>query len=293
VPRSLRQLVNGARRRLASALQPPEPGGGTTIELDFAVEMRPRWGYEHPPHPELSSLVERGRADFAERLRGVLPFVDELAQLPVTSEDPSSPTWMNSYYQGLDAAVLYATLVQQRPGTYLEVGAGNSTLFARRAIDRHHLPTRIVAIDPDPRVAVAAAVDEHLAVPLEQADLGRFEALEPTDVLFMDGSHRSFPNSDATVFFCEVLPRLPSGLLVCVDDVFLPWDYPPTWMDRAYNEQYLLASWLLAGDRLEVVLPNLWVCTQPDLHAILDPLWDRLGRDRVATNGTSIWLRVR
>jgi hypothetical protein len=60
-----------------------------------------------------------------------------------------------------------------------------------------------------------------------------------------------------------------------------------------WSEQYLLAVWLLAGDRLEVTLPNFWVSTEPELHRILAPLWDRFTWAAVPTNGTGFWLTIR
>lgn len=57
-------------------------------------------------------------------------------------------------------------------------------------------------------------------------------------------------------------------------------------------EQCVLAAWLLAGDRSEVTLPDFWVCTEPDLHAILAPFWNRFPPDAIATNGTGFWVTV-
>ena len=108
--------------------------------------------------------------------------------------------------------------------------------------------TRIVSIDPQPRAEVDELCDRVLRVPLEAADLSVFDELSDGDVLFFDGSHRTFMNSDATVFFLEVLPRLADGVLVGVHDVFLPYDYPRDFADRYYSEQYLLAAHLIAGN---------------------------------------------
>ena len=252
----------------------------------------PRYGYGQPPHAELGAIVEAGRARYEERLRSLLPFVDELAEIPFEG-DGTGPNWTNGYFQGLDAVSLYGFLVQRRPELYLEIGAGNSTRFARRAIDRHGLPTRITSIDPSPRATLGGLSDEHISSPLEDADLSVFERLTAGDVLMLDGSHRTFMNSDVTVFFNEVLPRLPSGLLLYVDDVFIPWDYPESWRDRWYSEQYVLSAWLLAGDRLEITLPNFWVTTEPELHRILSPLWDRFTWAAIATNGTGFWVTLR
>jgi hypothetical protein len=150
-----------------------------------------------------------------------------------------------------------------------------------------------LSIDPSPRAALDGLVDEHFKARLQDVDLSVFARLGPDDIVMIDGSHQAFTNSDATVFFTEVLPRLPPGVLVYVDDIFLPWDYPPTWGDRWYSEQYLLAAWLLAGDCLEITLPNFWICNQPDLHRVLAPLWDRFTWAAIPTNGTGFWMTIR
>ena len=77
-------------------------------------------------------------------------------------------------------------------------------------------------------------------------------------MLFIDSSHRSFTNSDVTAFYLDILPRLKSGVLIHIHDVFLPYDYPPEWSDRFYNEQYLLACVLLTRNpAYEIQLANL------------------------------------
>jgi len=45
-----------------------------------------------------------------------------------------------------------------------------------------------------------------------------------------------FQNSDATVFFLDVLPRLKPGVVVHVHDIFWPFDYPSIWRARYYSE---------------------------------------------------------
>jgi hypothetical protein len=104
--------------------------------------------------------------------------------------------------------------------------------------------------------------------PLEKCDLALFDVLETGDFLFFDGSHRVLTNSDATVFFLEVLPRLKPGVLVHVHDVFLPADYPSDWSSSLYSEQYLLAAMLMCGaPPFRVVLPNHFVCMDAALGA--------------------------
>jgi hypothetical protein len=201
---------------------------------------------------------------------------------------------VNGWLPGLDSAALYTFLARTDPALYLEVGSGNSTKFARRAIEDHGLRTRLVSIDPQPRAEIDALCDEVVRSPAEEVDLTVYDRLGAGDVLFVDNSHRCLQNSDATVMFLEVLPRLQPGVLVEFHDIVLPEDYPPEWLDRFYSEQYLLAAYLLAGgDRLSVELPNHFVSTDAELAAILAPLWDDPALAGVERHGGSFWIRTR
>lgn len=72
------------------------------------------------------------------------PWFERIA-MTAPEEDPAA-RWLNGSFPGLDAASLYGILAANNPEFYVEVGAGNSTKFARQAITDHRLRTRIVAI---------------------------------------------------------------------------------------------------------------------------------------------------
>jgi len=96
-------------------------------------------------------------------------------------------------------------------------------------------------------------------------------------------------NCDSTVFMLEVLPRLPAGVLIGIDDVFLPWDYPPSWADRLYGEQYLVAAHLLgggAGWRLR--FPGWWLVECSSLASRFEPAWP-IVENRFGRHAGSFW----
>jgi hypothetical protein len=219
-------------------------------------------------------------------------FGADLARIPFASAGRGEPHWGQDYFTGLDAAALYALIRERRPSRYHEVGSGNSTLFAARAIRDGGLPTRILSVDPQPRADVEPVCDEVVRAPLEHADPGQVAALEPGDVLLVDSSHCALTNSDVVTFFLEVLPALPGGVLVGIHDVFLPDDYPWWLSGRCYSEQYLVAAWLLgAGDRARLVLASHFCATDPTLRAELDAAWDRAGVPGIAY-GSSLWIET-
>lgn len=285
---TLRDALRPGVRSGASA-----DGEGFQITLDYPVHPRSRYGYGEPAHPRLEEIIGAGKGRYASRLGAFADLRDALLGIPWSNESALEPWWHNSWYCGLDAVSLYSFLAIDQPARLIEVGSGNSTKFARRAIRDHGLPTHLTSIDPRPRAEIDELCDRVIRQPLEEVDLAVFDSLTSGDICFMDGSHRAFMNSDATVFFTEVLPRLASGVLVHVHDCFLPWDYPPQVAEWYWSEQYLLACWLLGGDALEVVMPNFYVSTEPELHHVLDPLFDHFTWSNAATNGTGFWFRIR
>jgi hypothetical protein len=282
------------------ATAPSEPAGSDEpyvaqrIALDYPVAPRPRFGHGSPPHPELTKILGEGRERYRERLHEILELHKDLRQIALhDGGSPDEPTWVNGYLPGLDGAALYSLLVHRPPATYLEVGSGNSTRFARRAIRDHGTSTRILSIDPMPRAEIDAICDEVIRSPLEETDLSVFDRLVAGDVVFVDNSHRVFTNSDATVVFLEVLPRLPRGVYLHVHDIFLPEDYPAAWNDRFYSEQYLLAAFLLGGSAGAVTeLPAWYVANDDDLSSVLAPLWDDPALEGAERHGNSYWLKT-
>lgn len=269
--------------------------GRTPIYLDYPIHPDRRWGWGRPPHAALNALIAAGRDRYAHILRELEPFAPGLKRVPFTTNDPCEPHWANAYMAGLDAATLYAFPKMFGSRRYLEVGSGNSTRFVRRSIQDHGLDLRITSIDPMPRGFVDEICDDVVRAGLESAPLELFDALGPNDILMLDGSHRCFQNSDVTVAFLEVLPRLRPGVLVFVHDIFLPDDYPAEWEHRVYSEQYLLGVQLLAdrGQRYEIVFPGHFCVSDPTLsHHTLD-VWRRIAPADLEVRASAFWLRIR
>jgi len=279
-------------RRVLQGYQP--------IFLDHPVEALPRYGHGRPPHPEISRILAAGAESYAATLTRFLGFSEPLLRLPVRAERSSpEPSWINPWLFGLDTFALYGFLASERPGLLIEIGSGHSTRVARRAVQDHALATKIVSIDPKPRAEIDGLCDEIVRRRLEQCDLSIFDRLGAGDMLFFDGSHRTFMNSDVTVFFLEVLPRLKAGVLVHIHDILLPEDYLPWWEQRFYphrywSEQYVLAASLLAGhSHYTVVLPNHYVALTRQIAGVLDNFWAAPQLNGVSRDGSSFWIRTR
>jgi hypothetical protein len=266
-----------------------------TIALDYPVIPRPRYGWGLPAHRGVARALEAGRDRYRSLLVDFATWFDRLRVIQVDAgPDEREPAWLNGYFPGLDTVALYGMLGTSRPRVFMEVGSGNSTKVARRAIRDLDLPTRVISIDPQPRATIDELCDEVIRQPLEEVDPAIVDQLAAGDVFFLDGSHRIFTNSDVVVAFLDILPRLPAGVHVHVHDIFLPDDYGPAWNDRFYSEQYLLAAQLLGGvTSYEVEFPGWFVGNDVELSSMLLPLWELPHLWRVERHGCSFWLLTR
>jgi hypothetical protein len=128
--------------------------------------------------------------------------------------------------------------------------------------------------------------------PVESLDLDFFTCLKSNDILFIDSSHAVKFGGDVCREFLEILPLLPSGVLIHVHDIFFPYDYPAEWLVEkriAFTEQYLLEAFLGYNPVFEVVAANHWLCLDyPDEVGGLVPP----SKNESAYNGRgSFWMR--
>ena len=269
-------------------------GLDTVLSLDrkgFFIPYRHARGVTPPTrYAAIEALFEEALPDMASALDALDAVAGDLAGIAEDAPAPG-PRWRQDWFCGLDAAMLYAQIRAHRPARIVEIGSGHSTRFAARAIADGGLATRLIAIDPEPRADLQALNVEWHRETLQQAlrnSGGEVIAeFHPGDLLFVDSSHILMPGTDVELIMTELLPRLPSGALVHLHDVFLPEPYPAEWAWRGYNEQAAVAV-LLAGGGWDILFASRFA----QLH-----FSERLKGCAQAASGnapaTSLWLAKR
>jgi len=258
-------------------------------DCDFLEANQDLWGLSElrdidlrVPHQE-KVVAEVGR------------YVEELRDVPVTSDQPTVYCWQNPFWNNADALVQYGLLRSRKPRRVIEVGCGWSSLLLARALaanarETQTPPADVTQIEPYPRKDVLAALPAHWRlhpVMLQRAPLALFETLVAGDVMFFDGSHCAKVASDVNWFFFQVLPRLASGVIIHIHDILLPEEYPRDWIfnrGQTWNEQYLLQAFLMHNDRYRIEIANryMWVHRRALLekhYAGVQPPW-----------GSSLWM---
>jgi hypothetical protein len=268
-----------------------------SLHLDYHVDSKPRYGHGLPPNKPLFDIINKNKAHYSSWLERFLKYSNTLAEIKPggIEKDENQPSWNNGFLPGLDIVGIYGMIAENKPAQYIEVGSGNSTKVARKAIADLSLNTKITSIDPFPRANIDHLADKIIRKPFENVPDYSFitETLEENDILFIDNSHRSFPNSDVTVCFLEVIPKLKEGVIVQIHDIYLPYDYPQFMCDRFYNEQYLLATLILANpEKYQPILPNYFISEDKELSRILEPFWQQPNLKGVEKHGGSFWFRI-
>jgi hypothetical protein len=273
---------------------------------DNGVHLLPVHTYS--PVPDTRSLTDldfRERDDFLTRagvdVAAMLEFVASAARWAGETDDiPAEPPpvdafyWENTFFGELDALTYYGVLRERSPRLVVEIGGGYSTLLAARAAALN-AATELVCIDPHPPAFLKADVSglsRLLPVPVQRLPPEFFDDLGSDDVLFVDSSHVSKIGSDVNYLVLDVLPRLREGVLVHFHDIFLPSEYPRAWVEGLafLNEQYLLAAFLLANDRFDVLAANHHLSRAE--QAALEQLFGRSFQPQPRVEPSSLWMRV-
>jgi len=182
-----------------------------------------------------------------------LNYAGELADLPREKSGDTSCFYLeNDSFLSGDAEYWYQIIRYLKPARIFEVGSGNSTLMAVKAIlknceDDAQYKCQHVCIEPyEARWLENVGVDL-CRQPVEALDHSFFSELKENDILFIDSSHIIRPQGDVLFEYLELLPQLNKGVIVHIHDIFSPKNYPQNWLEEDivfWNEQYLLEAFL-------------------------------------------------
>jgi len=168
------------------------------------------------------------------------------------------PEMPSIFFVGTDQTFWYGMIRRFRPKRIIEVGSGDSTRIAIRAIAKNGDTCAHICIEPYEQPWLDNKV-QVLRECLEDVDRSLFSTLEANDILFIDSSHVIRPQGDVLTEFLEILPTLKPGVIVHVHDIFSPRHYPKSWIlddVRFWNEQYLVEAFLSFNCQWEILIAS-------------------------------------
>jgi hypothetical protein len=262
------------------------------VFLDYPVNPKPRYGHGKATHSQLTTCINKDKVVYSTFVGQLSQHLEAYKSVPKKATEMGELHWNNGYFPMFDIMVLYAMLAQHKPKRFIEVGSGNSTLVANKARTDFNFEMEIISIDPNPRQEITQLVDTQYKTAFEELEFQKI-SVDTGDILFIDNSHRVFPNSDSMVFFMEVLPALPSGVIVQLHDIYLPHDYPQFMCDRFYSEQYVLAAFLLSNqERYKTIFPAYHVSQDDQFKPQINKLFAQLPDCHKEQHGGSYWIEI-
>ena len=188
-------------------------------------------------------------------------FSQELADIPQKKVNTLDFYLNNGAFESGDAQYWYQIIRSIKPKRIFEVGSGNSTLMAIKAIRRNHeqdsdYKCKHVCIEPYEMPWLEETGVSVVRKKIEDVELAFFSELEKNDILFIDSSHIIRPQGDVLFEYLELLPTLNKGVIVHVHDIFSPKNYPKEWLEdmvRFWNEQYLLEAFMSHNSSWKII----------------------------------------
>jgi len=241
------------------------------------------------------------KADFADLLPDLVSAAKALESAPMdTPKEQGVFFWNNEMFSPMDATSYRAIIQNVRPKQILEVGSGNSTAIALGVAEETGTSVRCIEPYPSPFLK---ALEGRLACliqsKVEDVDPKIYRELEKGDILFIDSSHCARMSSDLNFLMFEALPRLKAGVLVHFHEIFLPNEYPETWLRDVgimWNEQYQLLAFLMNNADYELLWSSSHAPTRLGV-SLTEKLKEAVSGDHpIFRNigpygGGSVWLR--
>jgi hypothetical protein len=181
-----------------------------------------------------------------------LTYEDEITDRSVAGLGELEFQYDNFSFASGDSEFLYQVIRSRKPQLIVEIGSGQSTRMAQAAVKRNSAEVdgyacEHICIEPYEAPWLERIGVTVLRQRVEDVDKKLFDRLGRDDLLFIDSSHVIRPQGDVVTEYLEILPRLRSGVIVHLHDIFSPRDYPASWvMEKMllWDEQYLLEAFL-------------------------------------------------
>ena len=237
-------------------------------------------GHYYSPVPDREDVLaylkarkarDKNPAGISVDRQGMLDLLEEYGRFyedipfPETQAEGFRYYFDNEWYSYGDAIFLHSFLRKHQPEHIIEVGSGFSSAVMLDTVDRF-FPQRpeMTFIDPYPERLQGLLTDDDrkqvnvIAKKIQNVPVDLFASLKAGDLLFIDSSHVVKAGSDLQFLLFEILPLLPPGVFVHFHDMFWPFDYPSSWLEKGmyWNENYFLHAFLINNQEWSIQFFN-------------------------------------
>lgn len=290
-----------------------------TLKKEAVEFVKP--GHYYSAVHDLNALPENIAIDYNQPLddidlneRGQLDLLNSLKQyynedlFPISKEVGKRYYFDNDFFGYSDGLFLNAMMREFKPKRIVEIGSGFSSALMLDISERFlsgSVNLEFIEPYPEERLMTLIKNNENCTITktfVQNTANATWELLDANDLLFIDSSHVSKFNSDVNYLIFNVFPKLKSGVIIHIHDIFFPFEYPVEWLQqgRSWSEAYLIRAFLQNNNDYEIILyssflegkyhdwfeSNMPLCLKVHKRIVVD------GKESfITTNGQSIYIR--
>lgn len=178
----------------------------------------------------------------------------------------------------VEADFLFCFIYSKRPKRVVQVGCGVSTAVMILASQEAGYELEIICIEPYPTefLKKSERLGKIKLIPekAQKVSLDILTDLGENGMLFIDSTHTVKPGSEVNRLVFEVLPRLNKGSYVHFHDIYFPYDYKRSILNRELffsNESVLLHAFLINNHKylLKAALSMIHYAKPDELQKLL------------------------
>ena len=259
-------------------------------ETIFSDELK-SWfivGHMHEQQKAVSNKVTNNNLIIREKeLPGVnLNFEAQKKLLDNLDKIESNDNEFSESYNSLtksDLEFIFKMVILNNPKRVINIGSTSAVKAVSQALlksNHSNQASHIVIGFPTREEVKRDSSIKYLKKLLNDIDLEIFKSLNKNDLIIIDLPQIIPPDQDKSFFLTEILPLIPKGVLVCFNNIILPYEFTDDWLKWTvshWSEQNMIEILLTKNlsYKIEAALYYLAIHDQVKLQKVLPMLTNK------------------
>jgi hypothetical protein len=195
----------------------------------------------------------------------------------------SSGTTFIEPYESLtksDFEFIFKMVILNNPKSIINIGSTAAVKAVSQALLKsNHInqPSHIVIGFPTRGEVKHDSNIKYIKKVIHEIDLDMFKSLNENDLVIIDLPQLIPPDQEKSFFLTEILPVIPSGVLICFNNIIIPYEFTDDWLKWTishWSEQNMLEILLTKNPsyKIEAALYYLAINDQVKLQKVLPML---------------------
>jgi hypothetical protein len=179
-----------------------------------------------------------------------------------------------------DYEFIFKMVILNNPKRVINIGSTSAVMVVSQALlksNHSNQPSHIVIGFPTREEVKRDSSIKYFKKLINDIDLDIFKSLSENDLVIIDLPQLIPPDQDKSFFLTEILPLIPRGVLICFNNITVPYEFTDDWLKWTishWSEQNMLEILLTKNQsyKIEAALYYLAMNDQVKLQKVLPML---------------------